>query len=241
MSALIQIRDLVVRRAGNVALVVNSLDIEHRSVLAIVGPNGAGKSTLLLTLARLIHFEQGQILFNGRPISAEPDTVYRRRLALVMQDPLLFDSSVYENVALGLRFRRVPSKEIESGVREWLQRLGIAHLSKRRATQLSGGEAQRVSLARALVLNPQLLLLDEPFASLDPPTRAKLLDDLQMFLPETGATTVFVTHNLMEAEKLATDMAVFSSSRMQQAGLPAQIRLSPSNGEVANFFAQVYL
>ena len=223
MSALIQIRDLVVRRAGNVALVVNSLDIEHRSVLAIVGPNGAGKSTLLLTLARLIRFEQGQILFNGRPISAEPDTVYRRRLALVMQDPLLFDTSVYENVALGLRFRRVPREEIESRVREWLERLGIAHLSKRRATQLSGGEAQRVSLARALVLNPQLLLLDEPFASLDPPTRSKLLDDLHMFLPETGATTVFVTHNLREAEKLATDMAVFSSSGMQQAGLPAQI------------------
>jgi ABC-type proline/glycine betaine transport system ATPase subunit len=74
-----------------------------------------------------------------------------------------------------------------------------------------------------LVLNPQLLLLDEPFASLDPPTRSKLLDDLHMFLPETGATTVFVTHNLREAEKLATDMAVFSSSGMQQAGLPAQI------------------
>jgi tungstate transport system ATP-binding protein len=240
MSALIQIRDLVVRRGGNVALVVNSLDIEHRSVLAIVGPNGAGKSTLLLTLARLIRFEQGQILFNGRPISAESETVYRRQLALVMQDPLLFDTSVYENVALGLRFRGVPREKIESGVREWLERLGIAHLSNRRATQLSGGEAQRVSLARALVLNPQLLLLDEPFASLDPPTRSKLLDDLQMFLPETGATTVFVTHNLTETEKLATDMAVFSSSRMQQAGLPAHIRLSPSNGEVANFFAQVY-
>ena len=239
MSALVQIRDLVVRRSGKVALVVNSLDIERNSILAVVGPNGAGKSTLLLTLARLIRFEQGQVLFNGHPVSAESDTVYRRRLALVMQDPLLFDTSVYENVALGLRFRGVHRDEIESGVRQWLARLGIAHLSERRANQLSGGEAQRVSLARALVLNPQLLLLDEPFAALDPPTRSKLLDDLYTFLPETGATTVFVTHNLIEAERLATHMAVFSNSRMQQVGSPQQIRLSPSSAEVANFFAQV--
>lgn len=241
MSLLVQIRDLVVRRSGKVALVVNALDIERGAVLAVVGANGAGKSTLLLTLARLIRFEQGQILFNGKPISVESDTLYRRRLALVMQDPLLFDTSVYENVALGLRFRGVHRDEIESGVRHWLERLGIAHLSERRANQLSGGEAQRVSLARALVLSPQLLLLDEPFAALDPPTRSKLLDDLCKFLPETGATTVFVTHNLVEAERLATHMAIFSNSRMQQAGLPAHIRSSPSNGEVANFFAQVWI
>jgi len=239
VSALVQIRDLVVRRSGKVALVVNSLDIERKAVLAVVGPNGAGKSTLLLTLARLIRVEQGQVLFNGQPVSAESDTLYRRRLALVMQDPLLFDTSVYENVALGLRFRGVHSAEIGSRVRQWLERLGIAHLSERRANQLSGGEAQRVNLARALVLHPQLLLLDEPFAALDPPTRAKLLDDLYMFLPETGATTVFVTHNLLEAERLATHMAVFSNSKMQQVGLPEHVRLFPSSVDVANFFAQV--
>ena len=239
MNALIQIRDLVVRRNGKAALMVDSLDIERGAVLAVVGPNGAGKSTLLLTLARLLRFEQGQVLFNGQSISAESDTAYRRRLALVMQDSLLFDTSVYENVALGLRFRGVRREEIDSTVRHWLDRLGIAHLAGRRANQLSGGEAQRVSLARALVLNPQLLLLDEPFAALDPPTRSRLLDDLYMFLPETGATTVFVTHNLAEAEKLGTHMAVFSNSRMQQAGLPEQIRLFPSSAEVALFFSQM--
>src|SRR3989304_6514355 len=102
---MIEIRDLVVRRGERVALQIDELDVHRGEVLAIVGPNGAGKSTLLLALARLIRAERGQILFNGQQITAEPDTLYRRRLALVLQDALLFERSVYDNVAIGLRFR----------------------------------------------------------------------------------------------------------------------------------------
>ncbi len=237
MNTLVQIRSLVVKRGEKIALQVESLDIERGDVLAVVGPNGAGKSTLLLALARLVRFEHGQILFNGEQARAESDAVYRRRLALVMQDPLLFDTSVYENVAIGLRFRGVHKDKIGPRVQKWLERLGIAHLKARRANELSGGEAQRVSLARALVLEPQLLLLDEPFSALDPPTRSRLLDDLRVLLPETGATTLFVTHNIMEAEKLATRMAIFLNSGIQQVGLPGHIRSAPANAEVAEFFA----
>jgi tungstate transport system ATP-binding protein len=232
---LIEIRDLLVKRGQQPALQLDHLSIEQNEVLAVVGPNGAGKSTLLLTLARLLRPEQGEILFNGQQIRTESDTAYRRRIALVMQDPLLFDTSVFDNVASGLRFRGVAKDEIQRRVRLWLERLGVAHLSKRRAGQLSGGEAQRVSLARALVLEPQLLLLDEPFSALDPPTRSSILDDLSGLLAETATTTVFVTHDLPEAAQLAGRMAVIIGNRLRQVGKPEDLFAAPADNEVAQF------
>jgi tungstate transport system ATP-binding protein len=211
------------------------LAIQKGEVLAVVGPNGAGKSTLLLTLARLLKPERGEIKFNGQQASAESDTVYRRRIALVMQDPLLFDASVFENVASGLKFRGIAKDEIRRKVPLWLERLGVGHLAQRRAGQLSGGEAQRVSLARALVLEPQLLLLDEPFSALDPPTRSHLLDDLGALLKETATTTVFVTHDLPEAAQLASRMAVIIGNRLRQVGAPEVVFASPADEEVAGF------
>ena len=195
----------------------------------------AGKSTLLLTLARLLKPERGEILFNGRQAVAESDTLYRRRIALVMQDPLLFDTSVFENVASGLRFRSVPKEEIRNKVPLWLERLGVGHLSKRRAGQLSGGEAQRVSLARALILNPELLLLDEPFSALDPPTRAGILDDLGALLKETSTTTIFVTHDLQEAAQLSGRMAVVIANRLRQIGQADELFQAPADEDVARF------
>ena len=235
MKTLVEIRDLLVKRGDHPALQLDSLMIQESEVLAVVGPNGAGKSTLLLTLARLLKPEQGQILFNDQQATVESDTVYRRRIALVMQDPLLFDTSVFDNVASGLRFRGIAKEEIRQRVPLWLERLGVAHLSKRRAGQLSGGEAQRVSLARALVLEPQLLLLDEPFSALDPPTRSRLLEDLGILLDETATTTVFVTHDLDEAAQLADRMAVIVGNRLRQSGRPDDIFAVPVDEDVAQF------
>lgn len=152
MTPLLQIRDLLVERDKRPVLELDELTVERGEVLAVVGPNGAGKSTLLLALARLIRPSHGEIQLNGRLATAESDLVYRRRIALVLQDPLLFDTSVYENVASGLRFRGIAKSEIKARIDKWLEQLGIPHLEKRRAGKLSGGEAQRVSLARALVL-----------------------------------------------------------------------------------------
>lgn len=227
------VRGLRVKRSKRVVLEVEELSIRKGEVLAIIGPNGAGKSTLLLTLARLLKPERGEIWFNGQPASAESDLAYRRRIALVLQDPLLCDTSVYENVALGLRFRGAPKNEIQPKVETWLERLGIAHLARRRANELSGGEAQRASLARALVLQPELLLLDEPFAALDFPTRVRLLDDLGQILPESQTTTIFITHNLGEASQLAGRMAVIIDGKLQASGVPEEIlRAFPTlNGE----------
>ena len=235
MKPLVEIHDLLVKRGKHPALQLDHLIVQEGEVLAVVGPNGAGKSTLLLTLARLLKPEQGEIFFNGQQAMAEVDTVYRRRIALVMQDPLLFDTSVFDNVASGLRFRGIAKEEIRRKVPLWLERLGVGHLSKRRAGQLSGGEAQRVSLARALVLEPQLLLLDEPFSALDPPTRSRLLEDLGMLLDETATTTVFVTHDLAEAAQLSGRMAIIVGNRLRQVGSPEDVFASPADEEVAQF------
>jgi len=235
MTALITIRDLVVERGNISALTVPELQIFEHEILAIVGPNGAGKSTLLLTLARLLKPRQGEMIFNGTNAENLSDTAYRRRIALVMQDPLLFDASVFDNVASGLRFRGVPNAKIQLRVHLWLKRMGVSHLAERRAPRLSGGEAQRVSLARALALEPELLLLDEPFSALDPPTRFQLLDDLATLLSEFATTTVFVTHDLAEATQLAHRLAVFVDNRLRQADETERVLNIPADEDVARF------
>lgn len=234
---MIEIRNLQVRRGARNVLEIDHLHVSRNEVLAVVGPNGAGKSTLLLSLARLLRSARGEIVFNGRSVSSESDLAYRRRIALVLQDPLLFDTSVFENVASGLRFRNIPKSEIAPRVERWLEQMGIAHLAKRRSNELSGGEGQRVSLARALVLEPELLLLDEPFSALDPPTRGRLLDDLRRILPASGTTTIFITHNLIEARQLARHMAVILGGRVRQSGILEEILSAPADAEVRDFLS----
>lgn len=231
----LQISDLAVKRGGRIALEVQALNVRKSEVLAVVGPNGAGKSTLLLTLARLLKPERGEIWFNGRPAAAESALQYRRRIGLVMQDPLLFDMSVYENVASGLKFRGVPKKEIAPRIEKWLAQLGISPLAGRRGGELSGGEGQRVSLARALVLDPELLLLDEPFSALDSPTRSRLIDDLGRILPENGVTTLFITHDLNEARKLGNRLAILLEGKLIQTSTPEELDNLPLDPKVAAF------
>jgi tungstate transport system ATP-binding protein len=233
MTALLEIHDLLIQRQGQPVLSIDRLDVEGGEILAVIGPNGAGKSTLLLALARLLQPTTGHILFRGQPIPH--DLAYRRRIALVLQDPLLLNTSVYNNVAAGLRFRRLPRGAIDSRVRDWLHRLGIDTLRDRPAPRLSGGEAQRASLARALVLQPELLLLDEPFGALDAPTRARLIDDLQILLKSTATTTVFVTHDQDEAMLLGDRVAVLLDGRLRQIGAPETIFSAPADAEVAAF------
>lgn len=238
MTPLLEICDLRVERGGKTVLTIDKLTIETGDVLAIVGPNGAGKSTLLLTLARLLHPEHGKISFNGQQISAESDTVYRRRIALVLQDPLLFDMSVFDNVASGLRFRNIEKSIVEPRVDLWLDRLGVLDLKKRRAVELSGGEAQRVSLARAMVLEPELLLLDEPFSALDPPTHKRLLSELSVLLAETQTTTIFITHDLDEARRMGQQMAVILNGDLRRVGTPEEILHASNDPEIEAFIRQ---
>jgi len=214
MTPLLEIRDLLVRRDGRPVLTIERLTVEQGEVLAVLGPNGAGKSTLLLVLARLLEAERGEVLFRGRAMTEESDLAYRRRVSVVMQDPLLLDRSVFDNVALGLRFRRLAASEVRRRVEMWLGRLGIAALRERRGLRLSGGEAQRVALARALALDPELLLLDEPFGSVDEPTRNELLADLRGLLAETHTTTLFITHDAEEVQRIASRAVWLEGGRL---------------------------
>jgi tungstate transport system ATP-binding protein len=215
---MIQIRNLLVHRNDREVLRVESLDIQRGEVLAIVGPNGSGKSTLLLALAHLLKPALGEVKFNERSLKEWDELEYRRRISFVFQDPLLMDMSVEENIALGLKFRGVPKVEIKTRVSKWSKAMGVELLLNRRAGQLSGGEAQRVSLARAFVLDPELLLMDEPFSAVDPPTRAQLMKDLSKLLLRDHRTTVFVTHNLKEAAQMGDRVAVVIGGELKQVG-----------------------
>jgi tungstate transport system ATP-binding protein len=205
----------------------------------VVGPNGAGKSTLLLALAHLLKPARGDIQFDGKSVSQWNDLEYRRKISFVFQAPLLMDMSVEQNVALGLKFRGVSKEETQERVGKWINAMGIEPLSKRRASQLSGGEAQRVSLARAFVLEPDLLLLDEPFVALDPPTHAKLLDDLSNILKQDHRTAVFVTHNLREAAKVSHRIAVVIGGVLRQVGTATQIKSHPADETVRAFLQEL--
>jgi tungstate transport system ATP-binding protein len=210
--------------------------VEEGSILSLIGPNGGGKTTLLQTLACLIRAEEGEFVFKGEKVSSRHGLLqYRRRLAMVFQEPMLFDTTVFRNVASGLKIRGMNGSEIEKRVKQNLQRFGISHLVDRSARKLSGGEAQRVALARALAIEPEILFLDEPFASLDPPTRESLMEDLEKILRQTNTTTLFATHDRMEALRLSDRIAVMNQGRILQIGPPDQIMNQPRDEFIASF------
>ena len=145
------------------------------------------------------------------------------------------DMTVENNIALGLKFRGTDKEEKRTRVDKWSRAMGVESLLGRRASQLSGGEAQRVSLARAFVLDPDLLLMDEPFSAVDPPTRAQLLKDLSNLLSHDHRTTVIVTHNLKEAAQVGDRVAVIINGELKQVGTPKQIKENPADKKVREF------
>lgn len=230
----LEARNLRVRRGGTLVLNVPALQIQKGEVFSIIGPNGAGKSTLLQALCSLLSFE-GEIFFRGRKIGREiPVLQYRRKLAMVLQEPLLFDTTVYKNVATGLKIRDIKKRDADRIVLSTLERLGIKDLKDRAARTLSGGEARKVSLARAIATGPELLFLDEPFSALDPVIREALIGDLEQVIKETRITTLFVTHDREEALRLSTSLGVMRNGEILQAGSPQEVMHHPVNEPVAS-------
>jgi molybdopterin-binding protein len=221
---------------GKRVLEIQSLQVLPNEVFVIIGPNGSGKTTLLLCLALLLKPATGTIAYQGQSVNHGSDILgLRRRFAVVFQESLLLNTSVWGNVTLGLRLRGVTKTEIEKRAQKWLERFGIVSLAQRQARTLSGGEAKRVSLARAFALQPEVLFLDEPFAALDTPTHQSLMEDFDSVLRETRVTTVMVTHDRGEALALANRVAVLMNGSIRQAGTPQEVFSCPVDEEVANF------
>ena len=235
-ESLIKVENIVVERSGVTVLDIGELNVEQGRILALIGPNGEGNSTLLLTLAGLLKPSQGRIYYQGRSVdSGASRAKLRRSVSVVFQEPMLLNTSVYKNVALGLKFRHLSNNEIQSNVESALDYFGISSLAKRSAKTLSGGEAIRVSLARAFAIKPRLILMDEAFNSLDPPTREVLIDDLRHILEETKITAVLALHDREETLRLAQDVTVMADGIIIQSGTTSQIFNQPDSEFVANF------
>jgi len=223
-------------RRGSLALDL-TIDVADGEVLAVLGPNGAGKSTLLRVLAGLLPPDRGSVVLDG--VTPWDDDVahvpaHRRALGMVFQDHLLFPHlSVTDNVAFGLRTRGVRKGVAREAAVGWLDRVGLAGLGDRRPGQLSGGQAQRAALARALVGDPRVLLLDEPLSALDARTRLTVRAELRRHLAEFAGSTVLVSHDPVDAMALADRVVVVEDGRVVQAGTPAEVGRHPRTDYVA--------
>jgi tungstate transport system ATP-binding protein len=231
----LELRDVKVERGGVEVLDVPAFHLRDDELVALIGPNGSGKSTLLLSMMGLLERTSGQLLYRGRPIASAHDAIAcRRRFAMVLQEPLLFDASVYENVASGLRIRGIDRAETRRRVLAYLERFKLADMAHRSARKLSGGEARRVNLARALVVEPEVVLLDEPFANLDLPTRESITDDLERTIRGAGMAAVLVTHDQAEALRLSDRIVVMNGGRIVQSDAPSVVMNNPVDELVAS-------
>jgi tungstate transport system ATP-binding protein len=235
-ARLLTAQNLTVRRGGVQVLEIPEFILNAGEVVSLIGPNGAGKSTLLLALAGLIPHSVGQLTYRGEVLDTDRALfTYRRRLAMVFQEPLLFDGTVFDNVAAGLKIRKMSKDTVIGRVTETLALFSITHLAERSARKLSGGEAQRVSLARAFAIQPEVIFLDEPFGALDPPTRQGLMEDLDRILADTSTAAVLTTHDQLEALRLSDRMLVVNQGRIVQSGTPAEVMNQPCTEFVASF------
>src|SRR6478672_6563714 len=210
------------------------LEIPSGQFFTLLGPSGCGKTTLLRMLAGFVVPDAGRIWFGDRDVTALP--VHKRGVGMVFQDYALFpDRSALANVMYGLDARGVPAAEAKKRALAMLERVGLADLAERSPAKLSGGQRQRVAMARALVIEPQLLLLDEPLAALDVKLRVELRAMVRELQLESKVTTVFVTHDQEEALALSDLIAVMDRGRIVQVGTPADVYVRPASAYAADF------
>jgi putative spermidine/putrescine transport system ATP-binding protein len=223
---------------GPAALHGLSLSVASGSLTALLGPSGSGKTTTMKLIAGLITPDSGDVRLDDRSIRDFPPE--RRGVAMVFQNPLLFPHlTVAGNVGFGLRMRGLPQDKIATSVADMLARVRLDDLAHRKPTQLSGGQAQRAALARALILRPDVLLLDEPLSSLDPALRDEMRQLIRTLQRETGITTIVVTHDQAEAVALADRIALLLDGRLVQHDTPEAFYARPATEAVARFFGGV--
>ena len=215
-----------------------NLEIQSGSLVALLGPSGSGKSTLLRLIAGLELPDTGKIILTGK--DATNQSVQERNIGFVFQHYALFKHlTVRKNIAFGLEIRKAPKKKIEGKVEQLLELVQLTGLGDRYPSQLSGGQRQRVALARALAVEPNVLLLDEPFGALDAKVRKDLRAWLRRLHDEVHVTTVFVTHDQEEAMEVSDEIVVMNKGKVEQVGTPAQIYDHPASAFVMSFIGPV--
>ena len=236
----VSLRGITKRFGGRVAVDDLSLEVEPGEFLTLLGPSGCGKTTTLRTIAGLEEPDAGSVQINGEELTHAPANM--RPVNTVFQSYALFPHlSVYENIAFGLRRRRLDDDEIQRHITSQLDMMGLRGYEDRRPHQLSGGEQQRVAIARALVLKPAVLLLDEPFASLDFKLRQRLQIELKTLQRETGISFIMVTHDQNEALAMSDRIAVMNQGRVEQLGGPIEVYQRPATPFVASFLGDANL
>jgi len=217
-----------------------SLDVEAKEMVAFLGPSGSGKTTILRIIAGFERPTEGRVLIGGQDVTDLEANA--RGIGFIFQNYALFPHmTVFDNVAYGLRAKRVPAGEIPRKVAEVLEMVGLKGVEKRFPNQLSGGEQQRVALARVFVLDPRVLLMDEPLANLDASLRTRMLAEIRRLQRHLGTTCIYVTHDQKEALTLADRVAVLNRGRLEQVGTPLELYEAPQNLFVADFIGQANL
>jgi len=236
MTALLSL-DNVSRRFGAVeALAGVSLEVGRGEVVGLLGPSGSGKTTLLRLAGMLDSPTSGRVLFEGKEVTprGDRDLPTRRRIAMILQKPVVFRGTVMRNATYGLRMRRAEPEEARRGAQEALEAVGLGGLPGRTASTLSGGEVQRLAFARAAVLRPELMLLDEFTANLDPANITMLEKGVRAFR-EGGGTVVMVTHNLPQARRLADRVCLLLGGKLVENSPSKEFFDSPKTGQARDF------
>ena len=234
---IIEIKNVSKTYGDNTVLKNLSLNIRKNEFLTLLGPSGCGKTTTLKILAGFESGDSGKVLFNGEDISNLPP--YKRQLNTVFQKYALFPHmNVYENIAFGLKIKKVSKNEIDKKVSEMLKLVALEGFEKRSIDSLSGGQQQRVAIARALVNEPKVLLLDEPLGALDLKLRKEMQSELKRIQQRLGITFIFVTHDQEEALTMSDTIVVMNKGVIQQMGSPEDIYNEPANAFVADFIGE---
>ena len=229
------IKGLVKEYESKKVLDIDELHLEREKVTAVIGPSGAGKSTLLSILNGLLNATTGHLEFDGKPFGKKTDIETRRQMSMVFQKPVVFNTTVFENIAYSLKLRGLNNSEIVKRVEYVSELIGLKEKIRQKANTLSGGEAQRLTLARAMIFRPKMLLLDEPTANLDPANVAMIEKLILHAKREYKTSIVIVTHNMFQAKRISDNVVFLLNGNVIESGETAQVFSSSQDARTQDF------